>query len=276
MRSCDLDDAAVDLELEVPAGVAEPALARGQLAEVAVVEDRELGAEQPGRGLDVVAHVGDHAQPELVADVAQRVGVEQPAVLGARRLLRERRDALGPALDGEVVDAGLVEDLAHQRDRVRGGRHQRRVLPGVGVDRRAAYGVRGRRRQRRGDDHAGLVVAVRRDRGRGAARRTARRRRRPRRRPGPRRPAARSCAAPRRPRPAARPTPRRWCTTVSTRSISRSSSVRSELEVAAGLVLVLQRPLEAEQRHDRGVRVDLERGPVDLQPEQRGRPGRRG
>ena len=73
----DLDLAPAELELEVPAGVAEPALARGELAEVAVVEHDEV-LRQQGRGrVDVAGDEGDHADAELVADVAQRVRVEQ-------------------------------------------------------------------------------------------------------------------------------------------------------------------------------------------------------
>ena len=92
-----LDHPAVDLELEVSAGVAEPALAGGELAEVAVVDHPQLLGQQRGHSLHVVAHVGDHPDAEQVADVAQRVGIERCAVVGAGRLLRERRDALGPA-----------------------------------------------------------------------------------------------------------------------------------------------------------------------------------
>ena len=62
----------------MPAGVAEPALARGLLAEVAVVEDGQLAAEHVGDGGHVAAHVGDHAEADLVGDVGERVGVDGP------------------------------------------------------------------------------------------------------------------------------------------------------------------------------------------------------
>ena len=55
-------------DLEVPAGVAEPALARGLLAEVAVVEHGQLAAEHVGDRGDVAAHVGDHPDADLVGD----------------------------------------------------------------------------------------------------------------------------------------------------------------------------------------------------------------
>ena len=143
-------------------------------------------------------------------------------------------------------------------------------------------------RQRRGDDVAGLEVAVRRGAVRAPGSRTARRRRRRRRRPGPRPPAARSCGRPSRPRersacqgaaPVAGPS------TCSGGSAARQALEQTDqhdqlgaqlLEVAAGLVLVLQGPAEPEQRDRRRVRVDLDRAArpsrarVQVEPE----PGR--
>ena len=61
----------------MPAGVAETAGARGLLAEVAVVDDRELVGEQLRHGSDIALHVGDHANADDVGDLGQRVVVEQ-------------------------------------------------------------------------------------------------------------------------------------------------------------------------------------------------------
>ena len=209
----------------------------------------------------------------------QRVGVERPAGRGPGRLLGERRDALGPALDGQVVDAGLVEDRGEQRHRRCGRGDQLGVLLGVGPD-RLADRVLARRHdgltQRRGDDDAGLVVAVGgdpvgvlvgvpRDVGADAPRR-----------PGPRPRGARSCGsatddvgAQRRPG-----------------LVGRDDALdepdqpeqlgAQQVEVAARLGLVLQRLVEAEQRHGRGVRVDLEAGRVDLEAEPLADPGAAG
>ncbi len=149
---------AVARHLQVPAGVAEPALAGGLLAEVAVVEDGQVGAEHLGHRGHVAAHVGDDPDADLVGDVDERVGVDREPVDGAGRLGREGLDALGPAGDGQVVDAGLVEDRGHQRDVLLRVLDQGRVLAGVLVDGRAdaRVGVRDRRR----DDVAVLEVAV--------------------------------------------------------------------------------------------------------------------
>ena len=259
-----LHDPALDLHLQVPAGVAEPALAGGQLPEVAVVEHRQLLGEQRGHGLDVVADVGDHPDAELVADVAQRVGVERPSGLGPGRLLGERRDALARPVDGQVVDAGLVEDRGQQR-------HRSRAAAATSAGCCSAYAVtasRGRvvpggpRRglpERGGDDDARLGVAVRGDPVGRAGRRTARRRRR--RTASTWSSATRSWllrVAPSTARPQRRPGLVGRDDPVSTRPISRSSST-AERQVAAVLGLVLQRLVEAEQRDRRRVRVDLER-----------------
>ena len=56
-------------DLQVPAGVAEAALARGLLAEVAVVEHLQLAAEGLRDRGHVAAHVGDHPDADLVADL---------------------------------------------------------------------------------------------------------------------------------------------------------------------------------------------------------------
>ena len=64
----------------MPAGVAEPALAGGLPAHVPVVLDDDLVGQQLGDGGDVAEHVGDDPDPDLVGDVAQRVGVQQLAV----------------------------------------------------------------------------------------------------------------------------------------------------------------------------------------------------
>ena len=66
----------VERDLQVAAGVAEPALAGRLTAEVAVVGDDHLVGEQLGDRVHVGADVGDDADPELVADLAERVGVQ--------------------------------------------------------------------------------------------------------------------------------------------------------------------------------------------------------
>ena len=141
----------VEADQQVPAGVAEPALLRGLLAHVAVVVHDHLVAQQLGHGRDVAVHVGDHPDADRVGDLAQRVGVEGYAVAGAARLLRERRDRLGPAGDAEVVDAGVVEDRwSPARGTARRLRSQRGVLGGVlahGVGRDGVDGL-GRSRAR--------------------------------------------------------------------------------------------------------------------------------
>ena len=63
-------------DLEVPAGVAEPALAGRLLPQVAVVEHGQLAAEHVGDRGHVAAHVGDDPDADLVGDLAQRVGVD--------------------------------------------------------------------------------------------------------------------------------------------------------------------------------------------------------
>ena len=238
-------------------GVAEPALAGGQLAEVPVVADHELVGEQVGDDLDVAGDEGDDADAEQVADVAQRVGVERAAVDRAARLLRERGDALGPARDAQVVDAGLVEDPDDQVDRAAPGLLEPAVVGGVGPDR----GRRDVGDQRRRDDVARGQVAV----AGGALGPPVREQRDvrahhgvdlvlghpevalagrvddrvPQRRPR----AGRAAAGLHQPLDVVH---------------QREQLAPQELEVAALLLLVLQGPLEAEQ-HDRGgVRVDLD------------------
>ena len=92
----------VEDDLEVAAGVAEPALAGRLAAEVAVVGDDHLVGQQVGDRRDVVAHVGDHPDAELVADLAQRVGVEplrrRPSGWPSRR--RRRRSWCGRRRSG--------------------------------------------------------------------------------------------------------------------------------------------------------------------------------
>ena len=177
----------VDRHEQVPAGVAEPALARGLLPHVAVVEHPQLVAEQVRHRGDVAVQVGDHPDPDLVGDLLQRVGVERAAVDRAVGLRRERGDALRPSGHAEVVDAGVVEQGGHQRDEplghlaqlglhLRVGAHRRthrvvsRRAARAPVPRRSASdGSRGTARQRhlagrqgRRDDVAGGEVAVRR------------------------------------------------------------------------------------------------------------------
>ena len=207
----------VEADEQVPAGVAEAALARGLPTHVAVVVDDDLVVEQVGHGLDVAVHVGDHPDPDLVGDLAQRVGERRRAVDRAGGLGRERRHRLRAAGHAQVVDAGVVEDRGHQRTNWSAASRSAGCCsaysrtaepPGSLVSRARSVGPRGRRlevrRQGRGDDVAGLEVAVRRGPVRLARRRTARRRRRRRRPPGPRPPAARSCGRPS-PRPTAAP-----------------------------------------------------------------------
>ena len=161
----------IEADQQVPAGVAEPSLLRGLLAHVAVVVDDHLVAQQVGHGRHVAVHVGDHADADRVGDLAERVGVEGYAVAGPPRLLRERRHGLRPAGDAQVVDAGVVEDAGHQREELLAGSDPCRVLGGVlahGVGRDGGSLGRSRaggqcRREGRGDDVAGLEVAVRRD-----------------------------------------------------------------------------------------------------------------
>ncbi len=88
------------------------------------------------------------------------------------------------------------------------------------------------------------------------------------RRPGPRRPAARSCGWRPRParasaaRPAADPSSRASATGQPLEQAHQREQLAAQLlEGAAGLVLVLQRPAEPEQRHRRRVRVDLDGAP---------------
>ena len=74
------------------------------------------------------------------------------------REIGERRDALGPAVDGEVVDAGLVEDGADQCRRLGGRGHQLGVAGGVlldGLPDRVAHPGIGLGGQRRGDARRG-------------------------------------------------------------------------------------------------------------------------
>ena len=82
----------VEADQQVPAGVAEPALARGLPAHVAVVVDDDLVVEQVGHGLDVAVHVGDHPDADLVGDLAQRVG-ERAAVPSTVRAALAANDA---------------------------------------------------------------------------------------------------------------------------------------------------------------------------------------
>ncbi len=154
--------AVVEADQQVAAGVAEPALARGLLAQVTVVVHDDLVAEQLGDSGDIAVHVGDDPDADLVGDVAQRVGIERLTVEGAGSLLGEARHALGAPADAQVVDAGLVEDRGDQRDRPLTGLDQRRLPGGVLLD-RAARRVVVLRRERRRDDVAGPEVAVRRD-----------------------------------------------------------------------------------------------------------------
>ena len=101
----------------------------------------------------------------------QRVGVGRHAVDRAGGLGGERRDALGAATDGQVVDPGLVEDRGDEGDVLLAGLDQRRLTGGVLLH-RGAHRVRGgpaltrgRRvvgREGRRDDVAVLEVAVRR------------------------------------------------------------------------------------------------------------------
>ena len=90
----------VQSDHQVPTGVAEPALARGLLAPVAVVVHEHLLGQNVGDGVDVVAYVGDHPDAELVGDLGQRVGVE-PARRVVRALSRRRRrsDLVRPVTD---------------------------------------------------------------------------------------------------------------------------------------------------------------------------------
>ena len=160
-----------------------------------------------------------------------------------------------------------------------------RTAPGVGSG--GAGSQIGR--QRRGDDVAGLDVAVG-GHVRGPARRVQRRRRRTSpRRPDPRRGAVRSCARPSRRRRRRSTSPSLSVTrsggsawaSPSMRSISRSSSDAQLGDAAARLGLVLQGAAEPEQRDRRRVRVDLDGPPrrprirIDVEVQGRRRAGRR-
>ena len=100
---------------QVPARVTEPAGAGGLAAHVSIVEHRELVGQQLGDSVDVTADVGDDPNPDLVGDVPHRVGMRPGAVALAGGLGGERRDGLGPAGDGQIVDARVVEDARPPR-----------------------------------------------------------------------------------------------------------------------------------------------------------------
>ena len=106
----------VELHEQVPARVAEPALGGGLLTHVAVVEQDELGAEQLGHGLHVGQDIRHDAHADLVGDLGLGVAVDEPASDTTRGLGGIGLDGLGPPGHGEVVDAGVVEQLGHQRD----------------------------------------------------------------------------------------------------------------------------------------------------------------
>src|SRR4029079_7756268 len=65
---------------QVSAGVSPAAVGGGLLPHVAVVEEGELVGQQVGDGVDVVAQVGDHPDPDLVGDLGERVGVRRTAL----------------------------------------------------------------------------------------------------------------------------------------------------------------------------------------------------
>ncbi len=131
---CRRDRAArIDRHEQVTAGVAEATGPRRLLTHVAVVDDGQLLSEQLGDGGDVVGHEGDDPHPHLVGDVDERVGVEQRAVVASLGLGRERLERLRAARHREVVDAGVVEQLAHHLDEALGG----------GLELRPPCGIRG-------------------------------------------------------------------------------------------------------------------------------------
>ena len=83
----------VERDQQVPAGVAEAALARGLVAHVAVVVTTTWSPSRSATARDVAVDVGDHADADLVGDLAQRVGVDRhpvdrPAGLVGERLRR--------------------------------------------------------------------------------------------------------------------------------------------------------------------------------------------
>ncbi len=271
--------ARVELEQQVPAGVAEAPLAGRLPPEVAVVEHLGLVGEEVGDRLHVAVHVGDHAQADLVGDVAQRVGVGEHPGLPASRLRGERGDRLGPAGDGEVVDAGVVEHGGEQPDALLGAPLQLVVHAcvgpdgGTGVARPAGLATPRRggdvRRQGGRDDVAGVQVPV--DRGRlrtpvgeqgdvGADHRVhlvldpaqvdlagGRLDRGPQRPPGA---------------PLAVHLQRRVGAGKPFDQAQQHDQLTAQLlQVAAGLVLVLEGPPQPEEHHHRRVRVDLDRTP---------------
>ena len=276
---------------QVPAGVAETPLPCGLLPHVPVVDDRQLVAHELGDRADVAVDVGDDAYADLVGDLAQRVDVHGPAVDGAVGLGGEGRDALRPAGDAEVVDAGVVEQRADQLDVELGRLAHGRLHGGVLLDRlpdRVAVGaddpLAGRRLvpggQRGRDDVAGGQVAV----GRGVLRPSLREQ-------GDVRtddrvdlvlgPAELGLGG-RGLDQAHEPVPgvvvgQPQCGRGALQPFEPAHQLaQRRLQVrerAAGLVLVLQRPAEPEQRDRRGVRVDLDRAPwpgrgrVDVEPE---------
>ena len=119
---------------EMATGITEATLARGLEAHVPVLEDGELLGEQLRNGDDVALDVGDHAHADLVGDLAQGVDVLTSG-LEPQRLPGKRRDALRTALDGQIVDARLIDEFAQGAHEGVARAHQLRVQLGVVRDR---------------------------------------------------------------------------------------------------------------------------------------------
>ena len=122
----------------VPARVPEATLSRGVPTHVAVLEDGELVGvgEELGDRDDIAVDIGDDPDPDLVGDLAQRVGMHGAPVPLTVRLGREGAHRLGPSGHAEVVEAGLVE---HPRDELdEGGGDRLEAGAGLGEGRHGA------------------------------------------------------------------------------------------------------------------------------------------